>query len=622
MRNLHELLSKAEREWREYLYKNAPIWHDISVIKEDGVISEDWKFYTNLKEIYAIINNEKALKEKFNKTGKYWHKNPELNAKDTFVYLLFHELYHLIEAPRSVKGKNNDLKLIHQAIRRGILKAEPGLSPLEQILKIKAASNGVTDFIVDNRFYVDNKEKKYVLDSIITLFDYFELKDKNTSTDFFTITRYMYSYLYGPKELKEYFKEKAGKKGEEIAMKALKALLKKDIKKINEKECARKIRNIFASEDRYEGIVRLMSVLGPYIKNDTSQRGRTDIKCNTNPNNILQDILDGMNNEEQTQFLNDLIKEFNEGISDSIRDIIKSNEDFNNLDLYAIHEFYKKNHTHVEVKGGKKSGEKIDVGKRMIWKLKNRKIITRDELTTLNLKKIADFQKRTGLPMLVQLNEHYYILNDYELKESLIKDVIYKDDRLKVPDIVELYLDSSGSMYNGTTKNGFNDGSRWDMLSHVLYGFVDALIQAEEELNKKCYIRIHNFADQQLDSKMISVRDFWKGDQKVLKILFKPENGYSVENLNIKNFNDGKERVYVVVTDGNLVISGRTERESKKMKEIAKKKSNSVVLFEIGGTYSLGNAIKNDKNIEYVKVHNKEDMLKKGLEVLIYREGR
>ena len=70
---------------------------------------------------------------------------------------MHHELYHPVEAPFSVTGENNDNKKIHQAIRKGVLKAEPNLSALEQVIKVQASQNGVKDFILDNRFALDNK---------------------------------------------------------------------------------------------------------------------------------------------------------------------------------------------------------------------------------------------------------------------------------------------------------------------------------------------------------------------------------------------------------------------------------------------------------------------------------
>ena len=90
-----------------------------------------------------------------------------------------------------------------------------------------------------------------------------------------------------------------------------------------------------------------------------------------------------------------------------------------------------------------------------------------------------------------------------------------------------------------------------------------------------------------------------------------------VENIDITDFSDGQKRTYVVVTDGELVIDGRADRESAKMKSIARNPNNSVVHFEIGGTYDLGRAVQDDPNISYMQVHDKNRMLNAGLEVLI-----
>ena len=92
---------------------------------------------------------------------------------------------------------------------------------------------------------------------------------------------------------------------------------------------------------------------------------------------------------------------------------------------------------------------------------------------------------------------------------------------------------------------------------------------------------------------------------------------YVEEDINVTHYRDGQKRSYVVVTDGQLVIDGRTAREARKMKDVASDSNNNVVLFEIGGTYDLGRAVKSDPNIVYHQVHDKNKMLNAGLEVLL-----
>ena len=648
MRSLHELLTIAEAEWRDEVRTAHPLWSDMKVEKE-GKGPGDWSFSTDLKKINALILNDKRLQERF--TGvvtKYWSGAPDELAQETLHYLLFHELYHPLDAPFSVDGDQSDSKRIHQAIRRGIVQAEPKLRPYDQLMKVSAVQNLVKDFILDNRFALENRTAQYVRDDVIPIWDLLELEGKPAKTNAYSITRHLYGLLYGPETTQSFFAEKAGEKGVAAAKQALEALLQeptalaephpsllKRAKKLltparppeDAKSYVGKIRTVFAGEDRYKGIERLMSVLGPYVDKDMP-KGRPDQQgegSGASSENILQDLLDDMTPEEQQQMLQDVIKEggkpddkgpFSLGTQNSVQRWNVSTEERNNLELRAMHEFYKRNHPKVTILGGPKVGESIVVGKRERYILTHSTVISKEALARLNLKNIDRFQKKTRLPMLIPLENDQYRLNEYALREHVIKDIRYVDAQLNVPDHVKFYLDSSGSMFGSGTKKGYNDGTRWDMLSCVVYGLVDGLVQAGRRINKRADVQIFNFADQQVASRILPVEEFWAGAPDVLQTLFKPANGYSVEDINLQSAGTG-QTTYIVVTDGALCIGGRTERESKKMKALAKNPENAVVLFEIGGTYDLGNAVRTDPNIHYYQVHDKERMLQHGLEVLL-----
>jgi len=647
---MHLLLNEAEEAWREDVKRDFPLRSDVPIIRKSSKDGRDWTFSTDLKKIFASISNDEALQRKFESTiAEYWDGNPEELARQTLHYLLHHELYHPIEAPFSVSGEDNDNKRIHQAIRRGVVQAEPELSPLEQVIKVQASQNGVKDFILDNRFYLDNNAQEYVQGDIIPTWDVLELQDAPSRTNFYTITRLLYGIMYGPRTTHSFFQDKAGKDGMEVAEKALTKLIGREVSLPRQKaktlkgkikslfsskpeenftekiqEYVQAIREIFSSEDRYRGIERLMSVLGPYVEKDMPQ-GRPEMQgegTGGSPQNILQDLLEDMSPSEQAGFIRGLAEgddseQFDDGEADSVTDYNSSNYELNTLDVFALHEFYKRNHPNVKIVGGNKVGESVVVGNQKYWDLKRSTILTEDQLGRINFSRINALQKRTRLPWLIDLGNGTYRLNEYELNNRDIKDIIYVEKHMDVPDIVEFYLDSSGSMFQHGSDFGFNDGSRWDMLSNVMYGFIDALYQGGKAVGKHPSIRIHNFADSQKSSEAISVEEFWQGNPKALQTLFKPQNGYSVEDIDINPYNDGKKRTYVVVTDGNLVINGRTARESAKMKKLAKNQNNNVVLFEIGGTYGLGNSVRNDPNIAYHPVSDKHRMLQAGLEVLL-----
>ncbi|MAG52587.1 MAG: hypothetical protein CMH62_01355 [Nanoarchaeota archaeon] len=646
---MHSLLDEAEKEWREDVKRDFPLRSDTVVVHDIKPNGRDWTFSTDLRKINTNIANDEGLQRKFETiVTKYWDGNPEELARDTLRYLLHHELYHPIEAPFSVSGDPNDSKEIHQAMRRGLIKAEPELTPLDQVVKVHASQNGVKDFILDNRFAVDNQRQGYVKEDIIPVWDVLEMHDESGKTNFYTATRFLYGVLYGPESTHEFFGEKTGKKGVEVAERALSAVVKKparlpkyknlvdraksmfsgDSEEAQEhvQEYITELREVFSGKDRYNGIERFMEVLGPYVEKDMPQ-GRKDMQeqgSGTSPQSILQDLLDDMTPEEQAEFVEGLAGEegseseqFSDGEANSVTDYEKSEQELNNLDVFSMHEYYKRNHPRVRIVGGNRVGESVVVGKREYWDLKNSKVLTRDELSKINLGRIDTLQRRTRLPWLIDLGNGTFRLNEYELKEKDIKDVVYVDQEIDVPDLTEFYLDSSGSMYGNAGNFGFNDGSRWDMLSHVLYGFTDAINQGGKAVGKHPKLRIHNFADKQKSSEEIPVEEFWRGDTDALRVLFKPENGYSVEDINIVPYTDGSKRAYVTVTDGNLVISGRTEREAQKMRQLAQYPNNDVVLFEIGGTYDLGQAVKNDPKIVYHQVHDKDKMLQAGLEVLL-----
>jgi len=630
MNSLHLLLNEAEREWRQEVRRDFPLRSDTPVIKKTQPNGRDWHFSTDLRSIFAHISNDKGLQHKFQEViTKYWDGTPEELARETLHYLLFHELYHPLEAPFSVEGKDNDREEIRQAIRRGILKAEPNLSPLEQYVKVQASENGVEDFILDNRVFIDNQRQRYFRSDIIPTWDVLEVEDSPSKTNFYTVTRLLYGLLYGPEKTHALFTEKAGKDGIKVAEEALTALIGKQVGGIPDFVPA--IRKVFEPRDRtrYQAVERFMAVLGPYIEKGMPQ-GRADMHgegAGGTPQNLLQNLLNDMTPEEQQQFVQGLAQESPQALqqaaagiklptTSSISGGASPVDEMKNLDVLATHEYYKLHHPKVVIVGGNKVGESVVVGKQDYWNLQRSIVLTPEQLSRVDLRKIDQLQRRTRLPWLIDLSNGTYRLNEYELNQREIKDIKYVDAQIDVPDLVEFYLDSSGSMFHGTAGHFMvNDGGRFDMLSHVLYGFADALQQGSRQLGKQSKMRLHNFASSEVTSKIIPVDKFWNGDIAALNVLFKPENGYST-NLNITPYKDSQKRTYVVVTDGELG-DGAAEREANKLKQLAKNPTNNVVLFEIGATYDLGNAVKSDPNIVYHQVHDKVKMLQAGLEVLL-----
>ncbi|GEM_PF-3476196 len=655
MKSMHTLLDSAEGKWRNEIKRTFPLRADTPVIKTAKPNGRDWTFSTDLKKIFAQISNDESLREKFKTViPLYWDGDPEQLAEQTLHYLLYHELYHPVEAPFSVSGPDNDNKKIHQSIRRGLVKAQPKLSALEQVVKVSSTENGVKDFILDNRFAVDNQTGKYVRDDIIPVWDALELQESPTTTNFYTVTRLIYGMLYGPAKAHELFREKAGSEGQDVAEKTLSKLLGKSVKlpkkgtgiiagakkilgigddaKLGEKlpEYVTDMREVFSGEDRYNGVEKMMEVLGPYVTKDMPQP-KQDVHgegSGSSPQTILQDLLDDMTPEEQAAFAQDLTEEGEEGLGQAAQEMAQDTKpksknnsaiEMQNLDLIAAHEYYKRNHPKVRIIGGHKVGETLVVGKKEYWALQRSTVLTEEALKNVNLQRVATLQRKSRLPWLIELGNGTFRLDEYAPQEKEVKNIVYVDQNLDIPDVTEFYLDSSGSMFKqqGGIIFKVDDGSSWDMLCYSLYGLVDALQQGGKRISKQGKMRLHNFANKQISTDIMTIDDFLNGNIDAIQTLYRPKNGYDYEDLNVKDFNDGKKRAYIVVTDGNLVLDGRTAREAAKMKNLARNSQNTVALFEIGGTYSLGNAVKNDPSITYQQVHDKDKMLQAGLEVLL-----
>lgn len=629
MQAISQLLDDAEEAWRNDLRSDYnSVWHDIPVDRSrENFPDRDWQFYTDLDTIFAEINDDAALQDAFEDTvTAYWDGDPEELARDTLHYLLFHELYHPLEAPAS----REDEKQLHQAIRRGILDAEPELTPEEQFAKVMAAENLVKDFILDTRFAVDNRGDRYVRDDIIPAFDVIALDGQPARTDAYTVSRYLYGVLYGPQETHDFFADKTDD-GTDVAADTVEAVLDRDIEfpptgdeeQTAEEYVAEYVQELHETfrpgNGRYDAVERLMAVLGPYV-DETMENPRGDLDgVSASEGSVLEDLLEDMDPAEQNEFLEDLVDELDgdgENGDDGGGDGAGGDAPFDPLNAKqsAMHEFYRNNHPTVTLLGDGKTGKQVDAGTYEYLEPTRTDVITEDELAELDLQRIARAHQR-GIPMLLPLDDDLYRLIQYEEREEPVQDVRYVDEAITVPDVVEFYLDSSGSMYD--EDDGFDDGSRWDMLMHVLYGTVDAIRQASDRTGARCDVRIHNFADSQVSSSRVDADTFWDGDEELLDVLYHPENGGDTTALDIQHYPDGDDRAHVVVTDGDMNKDKYAKRQRQKLVD-RDDTGEQTLLIEIGDTYNLGQAVAN-AGLPYRQVHDKDEMLTEGLDVLLYR---
>ncbi|NJO07591.1 MAG: hypothetical protein HC876_19900, partial [Chloroflexaceae bacterium] len=286
------------------------------------------------------------------------------------------------------------------------------------------------------------------------------------------------------------------------------------------------------------------------------------------------------------------------------------------LDILALHEKNKLQRPHTVLLGGSLHGLRSTRGRRYAWKHTGQQLITACALTQHQPHARAHLQKATQLPWIVRHAPTQYLLNTYEITTSTVPHTVHTDLTYTLPDTLDLYIDSSGSMHSNLDASpGL---TRFDLVCKLIYGIIGALRHASARTGKAPELRLHNFADRQVSSPPFTPEHFWTGHLPLLTTLYAPNNGQATENLDIHMHNDTRTRAYLIITDGDLVIPGRTEREANKMRSLAQRRNNRVMLFEIGGTYSLGKAMANERNITYHTAHATEIALKTGLEVLLH----
>lgn len=634
--DLEEFFHAVETKWRKNLKQIYPLYWKIPL---------EWKFEKNLasfwtvdvksdnKLVFHVLNNKSKLQKALRKNFKFISQQNEHLFEENFQYLLFHHFFHIIEAPFSTIGEFNDNKLIHKAIWDGISMAEPNLSQYDILEKIYLSHSIIKDFIVDNRLYLENLEFFWFNHELLLVPYYnYLLHYKLPAINFFLIISFINAVLYGSEVLIEFLEKNFLSDVAEIADEVVVKLLgaeeasvliarkKKEDGEIipqlvtkNRLHIIREIRKAFQGSRRYESIKTLVSILSPSIDKSLET---IPTHSSVSFTDVVTDVFDQFSSSEQSSFVREIL--------DREQTITKSKTVITSmsLDLRVLHEFYLRNNPDVEIIGELGVDKTIFHPGNNFIGLKKAEIIHESSAKQVDLARIDAFQKSYGIPMLIPLENNTFLLNEYELKYKKRRNIRYKiryGQKFDVPDVLELYLDKTGSMFfeEDEKYRGWNDGSRYDNSISVLYGFITALYQEANKQGKTCYVRFHSFSEVQVNSPLIPLQKFLEGDHTTMKVLFNPENGYDYENLNIESFDDGLKRVYVIITDGDLVIEGRTEREAKKLQQIAKKPMNRVILFEMEKKFSLGLAVHNHPDIVSHSVKNKEKMFQQGIAVIL-----
>lgn len=629
--SLEDFVASVEHKWRDNLRRTYPLYRKTPVewhFNKDQRLLWDSHFQDNALVVQVLAHKRKTNK-KVKKVAKLLKIDSRQVIHDYFMFHLFAAFYRKIEAPFSTKGERCDRNLIHKAIWDGVGRADPDLSVIEQLQRVALLQLFIKDLISNNRLFLENEEHAWFNQDLLFA-PYLELlEEAPKDVNILTVMAYLVGGLHGPLKFLRELEVRYSYALPEIAGEILNYFLESGIRyqypmeendylrsddkySRNLRQAPKAIRKVFEGKGRYEGIERLSYALNPYIEEAWVKfSDLTDVALEQ----VVMDLFALFSPNERSGFVR--------GILDKTL-IRKEQEPTDLLELQTLHEFYRKNHPVMVLRGEKEYEQNVLFSENHELRLSRHRIIGDNDIKDLDLAGIYNFQQTHGVPVLIPLPTGGYILNQYEFvfrrKRSASYNRLITD--VEIPQVLELYIDKTGSMFFEEDQDnvGFNDGSRRDISISVTYAFIFALYEESLKQSRTCYVRFHSFAETQVSSPLITLQEFVNGDPRILRVIFRPDNGYEYENLNLSYFNDGMKRVYIVVTDGDLVIKGRTEREAKKMKYIARKPHNQLVLFEMESEYSLGRAVKGDEYIIAHRVYDKETMFYRGLEVILPRD--
>lgn len=574
-----------------------------------------------------VDSSGKELHKKLAKLNKNYRLDESEVLRSFYFFELYKNFYKKLEVPFSSK----DRKSIHKAIYEGLVQNDPELLPTQALSKIELLSEIIKEFIAVNRMYIENVDGQFFLDEIIN-FQYNILSEKSLQAlNVFTVIWYLTTVLYSSKVSLQLLERKLHDDVYGVSELALKKLLNRKLNielpsKLNkyldndEKELrdiqklSFDIRKIFErTTDRYSAISRLVTVLDRYLDFGLIYGPYTPTYSR---DELLIDLFDTFTIDEQSQFVKGLLNQDNVATKAELSTGIS-------FESKAMHEFYRRNHPSLHLLGDNGISKNIlQKGNYRVKIKKVNRISEHDIENKLDLGRIFSFQTTFGVPVLVPIDDEDYYYYEYKILYQDKRKIRYRrfSRFFTIPDILEIYIDNTGSMYwqEDEDYRGFNDGSRRDMSLSVIYAFIEELYKESSKQHKKVYLRLHSFSEEQVSSDLVLIDDFVAGNTSTMKALFNPENGHHFENLDVElPENDKQKRVIIVITDGDLVLEGRTEREASKLALLAKNPLTQVILFEMEQHFSLGKAVQANKLIHSYSVKDKDRMFYQGIDVIM-----
>lgn len=292
------------------------------------------------------------------------------------------------------------------------------------------------------------------------------------------------------------------------------------------------------------------------------------------------------------------------------------------ISIIAADEYYKRNAEIIEVRNPSEEMESFDIGDKKRWKLIRSSVLTAAEVSKLNHSQLINFQRKTGLPVLIEAGGGFYKLNEYVLETLPLKSYSFQKTGIEIPNNWVLFQDSSGTMTGSRSYVG--SGNRFDILNRIKYGLKKGLYKVCKELSKDLKFGVVDFSDVTRYRGLESLVKIYEARTHPIKeVSLIPQCGGTQCNHAVfkgieKELAPGKS-IYTFITDGQ--IYGDTNPLYREIKNFSSLPNHSFVFVEIAEKTPFGSSIKelskHNPSVLFYHVSRVQDIKDKLSSVLI-----
>lgn len=564
---------------------------------------------------------------------------------DTFLFALFHELYHPLVCPNSAA----DERAITWALYRGVRAATPGQPRLEHLRQAAALRNLVWDLVVNITFLArlgaednplpariaevfaradrrcDQVPIRVLSAGAVPVLYYMAARAARTDL-LIAIVGALYGLLAARDPalrdgLLQAFRAEAQRLGapqraEVLAVELAAAIVGSaragPLLSLHppQDEALCDLRARFEDPtERYRAVEAAGRFLAPFLRGPESQgsidprvRGRggeaggepagRDPDAGDAAGDTLEDVIEALPAGEADDLLREAAAAGGAGSFGPGGGGGGAGKAWGPLALAAADEYYRRHAEPLTFRSPDRRAIAFDLGRQRRWRLKNAQMLAAPDVTQLDPSQVLTFQATTGLPVLMNLAEGYWQLNEYRLEETPVRSYALQPCGVEIPDAWVLIVDSSGSM---ATAAYVGTGGKYDLLMRVCYGAARGLEAVARALHRDLKFGVVNFSNSTSFSGLCDfLPAFAARRNRVKETLLVPQCGGTELDLGVLAGVDRElppgRALYTLVTDGE--IGGDPDGTVAYLSQWAAQPGHALVFIEIGVESDFGKRLR------------------------------